>query len=79
MSTITLSTSAWTSVTTTTADTVFQNKSASPVYVTTESTAGLDLSDGFYLGPDQGIVVSSGQTVSAVSFGSPAELFYMGV
>ena len=79
MSTATLSTTAWTEVATTTADTVFQNKSASPVYITTESTSGLDFDDGFFLGPDQGLVVSSGKTVSAVAFNAAATLFYMDV
>jgi hypothetical protein len=80
MATQTIGTTAWESVTTTTADTVFQNKGAHPIYITTESTSGLDFSDGFYLEPQGGaIVISSSQDVSAVSFNSDNELFYVEV
>ena len=72
-----IGTGAWESVTTTSADTVFQNMGAQPVYLTTESTSGLDFNDGFYLQPNGGaIVVSSGKTVSAVSFNSENEVYY---
>jgi len=79
MSTSTLSTTAWTEVATTTTDTVFQNRSNSPVYITTEATGSLDPTDGFYLGPSQAIIVSTGNTVSAYAFREAVELFYMEV
>lgn len=73
----TISDSAWTSVVTTTAETVFQNRSVNSMYITTESTSGLGFDKGFYLAPDQAIVIGTGQAVSAVTFRNSGELFYM--
>ena len=75
----TIGTTAWESVTTTTADTVFQNQSVNPMYLTTEATGGLSFDQGFYLAPNDAIVIATGQDVSAVAFRSDSELFYMAV
>ena len=75
----TIGTTAWESVTTTTADTVFQNQSVNPMYLTTEATGSLTFDQGFYLAPNDAIVIASGKNVSAVAFRSDSELFYMAV
>jgi len=47
MSTKSISKDSWTSVITTSADTVFQNTSdVNPMYLTTESTSGLNFDEG---------------------------------
>jgi hypothetical protein len=75
----TIGTTAWESVTTTTADTVFQNQSVNPMYLTTEATGALTFDQGFYLAPNDAIVIAAGQDVSAVAYRSDSELFYMAV
>ena len=77
MTIATVSSTAWTSILTTTGDTVFQNRGAKPMYLTTETTGGLEFSEGFELPPGQAIVVGTGQAVSAVTFSNSADLFYM--
>lgn len=67
----------WDSVVTTTADTVFQNRSSNIISITTESTGSLSFDDGFQLDRDESIVISSGKSVSAVSFGADGTIFYM--
>ena len=74
-----VSDSTWTSVVTTTKDTVFQNRSVNAMYITTESTAGLDFDKGFYLAPDQAIIIGPSKDVSAVTFRNAGDLFYMQV
>jgi hypothetical protein len=76
----TISNTAWTEVVTTTSDTVFQNQSGvNPIYITTEGTESLPFDSGFYLPPNTGVVIGAGIAVSAVTFNSPATLFYMEV
>lgn len=77
MTIATVSNTAWTSVLTTTGDTAFQNRGAKAMYLTTESTGGLNFDAGFELTPGQAIIIGGGQTVSAVTFDNPADLFYM--
>jgi hypothetical protein len=78
MSTKSISKDSWTSVITTSADTVFQNTSdVNPMYLTTESTSGLNFDEGFYLGPKDAVVITSGKSVSAVSFRYDSDIFYM--
>ena len=80
MATQSIGTTAWEEVTTTTVETVFQNQSVNPMYITTESTSGLTFDQGFYLAPQGGaIILDAGVTVSAVAFRSESILFYMGV
>lgn len=74
-----VSSTAWTSVVTTTAETVFQNRSVNPMYLTTESTSGLDFNEGFYLAPNEALVIGAGEAVSAVCFRYDSDLFYMNV
>lgn len=74
-----VSSTAWNSVVTTTAETVFQNRSVNPMYLTTESTSGLDFNEGFYLAPNEAVVIGAGETVSAVCFRYDSDLFYMNV
>ena len=76
----TVSTTAWTEITTTTADTVFQNQNGiCPMYITTEDTTSLPFDEGFYLPPSVGVVVGSGKTVNAVTFRNDGDIFYMEV
>lgn len=77
MSEATIGTSAWVSVVTTTADTVFQNQSNNTIYLTTESTGSLDFDQGLKLVPNAAVVIASGNAVSAVSHRSDSVLFYM--
>lgn len=79
MAIVTVGTDAWTSIVTTAAETVFQNRTVNPMYITTESTSGLDFDKGFYLAPDQAVVLSIGVTVSGVTFRNPGPIFYMTV
>jgi hypothetical protein len=79
MATSSIGIAAWESVVTTTAQTVFQNKSVNHMYITTESTGSLGFNEGFYLAPNSSIVLDGGVTVSAVAFSSASELFYMPV
>lgn len=80
MATTNVGTTAWETITTTTVETVFQNKSINPIYITTGSTASLPFNEGYYLQPEGGaIVLDAGVTVSAVAFRYDSELFYMGV
>ena len=76
----TVSTTAWTEIVTTTADTVFQNQSGTnPMYITTETTASLPFNEGFYLPPNLAVVIGAGNTVSAVTFRNEGDIFYMEV
>ena len=72
-----VSNTAWTSILTTTGDTVFQNRGAKAMYITTEATGSLEFSEGFELMPGQAIIIGTGQAVSAVTFDNSADLFYM--
>jgi hypothetical protein len=54
----------WTEVATTTADTAFQNRGGSMMYLTTVDTTGLDLSDGISVPVGFIVVVSASKTVS---------------
>lgn len=75
-----VSSSAWTPITTTTVETVFQNRSPNPMYITTESTSGLPFNEGFYLTPQGGaIILDAGVTVSAVTFRYDSDIFYMAI
>lgn len=62
-----VSANAWTSVVTTTTDTVFQNRGGAVMYVTTESTSGRDTADGIAV-PQLGAVVISANKSVSVSF-----------
>lgn len=75
----TIGTSAWESVTTTTAETVFQNQSVNVMYLTTEATGSLEVDQGFLLLPNASIVIDSGVDVSAISNRDEGILFYMNI
>ena len=76
----TVSTTAWTEITTTTADTAFQNQNGNrPMYLTTEDTTNLPFSEGLHVPPNMVVVIGEGNTVSAVTFGSEGDVFYMEV
>lgn len=79
MSTATIGTDGWDSVVTTTANTVFQNRSQHPVYITTEATGSLDYTDAYELKTGEAVVIASGYDVSAVTFNVDATLYYMTV
>lgn len=80
MAEATIGTDGWDSVVTTTAETVFQNQSNNPMYITTESTGSLAFDQGYYLEPNGGaIILDAGVTVSAVAFRYDSKLFYMAV
>lgn len=73
----TIGTSAWESVITTTAETVFQNQSVDPIFITTEATGSLDTDQGFLLLPNDSIVIDTGVDVSAIAHRQGSKLFYM--
>jgi hypothetical protein len=69
----------WTEVATTSADTAFQNRGGSMMYLTTIDTTGLDISDGIAVPAGFVAVIGTGKTVS-VSFPQGAgSVFYVGV
>lgn len=55
----------WTTVTTTTSNTTIQNRGARPVYIVTESTAGLANDAGWELEPRDFITIGTGMAVKA--------------
>jgi hypothetical protein len=76
----TVSKDAWTEITTTVSDTVFQNRNGiNPMYITTEDTSSLPFNEGFHLPPNTGVVIGAGQTVYAVTFRDSGNIFYMEV
>lgn len=79
MTIATITPGAWQSVTTTAAETVFQNQSQRPMYILTGSTAGAGLREGYLLVPFGGIVVASGLDVSVSVLDGSGALFYMAV
>lgn len=79
MSEANINTTAWTEVVTTSADTVFQNQSNNPMYITTETTGSLDFDQGLKLVPNAAVVIASGNTVSAVAHRTDSTLFYMSI
>jgi len=69
----------WTSVTTTTEDTAFQNRGGSVMYLTTVATGALELNDGIAVPVGSVAVVGTGKDVS-VSFPQGAgSVFSIGV
>lgn len=68
----------WTTVTTTSEQTIVQVNGGKNVFLTTESTVGLDLEDTIALGPMFSAVFGSGKTISVFSKGGPARVVYMG-
>jgi hypothetical protein len=68
---------AWTSILTTSGDTVFQNRGAKAMYLTTEATGSLEFAEGFELMPGQAIIIGTGKAVSAVTFDNAADLYYV--
>ena len=80
MAVATITAGSWQSVTTTTQDTVFQNRTPREVYILTGSTAAVPIKEGFLLAPWVGaLVIATGQTVSAAALDGTAIVFYMGV
>lgn len=68
---------AWTSVTTTTEDTAFQNRGGAVMYLTVGSTSGVDLADGIAIPPGEVVVITSGKDVS-VNFQNSTGFVYYG-
>lgn len=79
MATQSVTGTTWTSVTTTTTDTLFQNHSAGSFYLTTEDTTGLPDGDGIRLGPNEGVTISAGKDVSVQAIAGTVVVFYMEV
>lgn len=69
----------WTTVVTTSGDTVVQNRGGRPLFMTTESTGSLDRDEALEVPVGAGFVFSEGKTVSARSVGVDGVAFYMGV
>ena len=71
---------SWVAITTTTADTVFQNQSPREVYLVTGATGGLTEKEGYLLTPWVGsVIIGTGLAVSARSQVSDAKILYMTV
>jgi hypothetical protein len=69
----------WTSVVTTSEDTAVQNRGGKNMYVTTVSTGGLPLNEGYAIAPGHGLVINPGKTVSVAFIDSDGQAFYVGV
>lgn len=67
----------WNVVTTTTADTVFHNRSERPIWVTTEDTTSLPVDEGLELEAGEAVVIGVGMDVEASCIGADNEIFYM--
>lgn len=65
----------WTTVETTSADVVIQNRGATPVYITTEATGGLDRDEGWEIDSGDFITVGSGMSVK-VNATNPGIIYY---
>lgn len=70
---------SWTTITTTTTDTVFQNKSAKPMFITSEATGGLSTREGFELHPRESIVYGTGHTVKASTVQAQGVIYYTNI
>ena len=77
MSIVTITPGSWQEVVATTADTAIQNRSQRPLFITTEDTTALPLTDGLLLPPWKAIVVSAAALVSGSVLGGNADVFYM--
>ena len=76
----TIAPGSWVSITTTAADTVFQNQSPREVYIVTGATGGLAEKEGYLLTPWVGsVVIGTGLAVSARSQTGDAKILYMTV
>lgn len=72
-----ISAGVWTSVTTTAATTLFQNRSGSrTMYLTTEDTTGLALDDGIEVSPGMAVEITTGKNVSACFVGGSGTVYY---
>lgn len=58
----------WTTFLTTTQDTLFQNHTEEPVYLTTGDIVGLDVDQGFLLDPQDSIIIGTGYTVKGIGW-----------
>lgn len=67
---------SWTTVVTTTADTVFVNSGSQQMFVTSVSTGGLSVREGFPLAPNSFIVYGAGHAVKASSAKAVSSIFY---
>lgn len=79
MSLVTLLKDVWTEVVTTTADTVFHNRSERPLWISTEDTSSAAVDDGLELEAGDAVVIGVGLDVTASCKGADSEIFYMPV
>lgn len=66
---------SWVTITTTTADTVFQNQSPREMYISAADTQAT-LKDGFLLEPWKGIVISTGKSVKVSVWVADGFVYY---
>ena len=69
----------WTSVTTTSEDTAFQNRGGSVMYLTTAATGSLELNDGIAVPPGSVAVIGVGKDVSVAFPQGAGSVFSIGV
>lgn len=72
----TLTKDVWTAVTTTTADTVFHNRSSRPIYITSEDTTALPIDEGLELLPGDAVVFGTGLDIEASIHDADGVIFY---
>lgn len=70
MAMTTLTADTWTSLGTTSGDTIFQNRSAREIYLTSESTSERPLQNGIMLKPEGSIIIPDGKAMSGAIFNS---------
>ena len=76
---VSVSEDTWTTIAVTTTDTVFQNRSAKKMFITSESTGGLSVREGFALGPEDSIVYGGGHTVKASIYLGTGLMYYSAI
>lgn len=67
----------WTTITTTTTDTIFQNRGVKPVYINTGDTSSALDNEGVELQQGQAVQIAAGYTVKASAPDETTTVFWM--
>lgn len=76
---VTITRDDWTEIVVTAADTVVQNRSTAPLFVSTEDTTSLPFEEGLLVPPGAAVVIAASATVMGASVGVDGRAFYMEV
>lgn len=77
MALVTLTKDTWTSIVTTSGETVIQNKGSTPINIATEDTTSLARDGGLELEPGDAVVVGDSLTVKGYSTGVNGKASYV--